>query len=102
MGREYVYREKRFETKSLGNSKRQGFGEQRKRISEGNCPLKGSGQRCRRKRREVSSKRRVCHTVSDYAEVKQDFRLQNKGHLYWSIQWSCGKCNPEGSGLESE
>ena len=39
---------------------------------EGNCSPKVSARRCRTKRGDLSSRRKLCHTVSDYLEVKQD------------------------------
>lgn len=56
---------------TLGAPKGRWFGEQRRSSFEGNFLPKGSGQRCRRNRGEVSSRRRVCHIVSDYAEVSK-------------------------------
>ena len=58
--------------KNSGELQREGgLGNRGRGSCEGNCPPKGSGQRCRRKRREVSSRRKVCHTLSDYIEVKR-------------------------------
>lgn len=53
---------------------------------EGNCPPKASAQRCRTKRGDLSSRRKLCHTVSDYLEVKQDKNFSvRKVTFSWSI-----------------